>query len=359
MTEPVNKNELTIVDFLHKIKNWLNFIRRKILEIIVITLFFGLIGYFYAKNQKVIFSAKSTFVVEDPKSNASGLGGLASLAGQFGVDVGGANASSILSGDNILLYFKSPSLAREVLESNFDKSSSNTLADIYFKEYQLNEKWEEILPKNFAFYSKVKNSSFLRLRDSLLNEIVSDILKNRFSVSKTDKKASFIDIEISTTNEGLSKLYCERIVTCAVNRYLEVKTQRQKNTVFQLQNRLDSVTAILNSKTYSSLDIQTKNNTMDINPIYKTNNLVAYESTIRDKSMLATIYATVTQNLEMAKFTLSQETPVIQIIDSPNTPLKQIKVSKIKMVVIFSLFSALIYTLFITLYWGIRKYKFV
>jgi hypothetical protein len=51
---------------------------------------------------------------------------LASLAGQFGVDVGGASGSAVvLSGDNILLYFKSESLAREVLLSKYDSTGNN------------------------------------------------------------------------------------------------------------------------------------------------------------------------------------------------------------------------------------------
>lgn len=37
--------------------------------------------------------------------------------------------------------------------------------------------------------------------------------------------------------------------------------------------------------------------------------------------MLSSIFASVVQNLELAKFTLSQETPAIQIIDRPTFPL--------------------------------------
>ncbi|MGC8025682.1 hypothetical protein ACP3WI_25235, partial [Salmonella enterica] len=54
-----------------------------------------------------------------------------------------------------------------------------------------------------------------------------------------------------------------------------------------------------------------------------------------DKTMLSTVYAEVVKNLELAKFTLSQETPVIQIVDNSLFPLIRNKVSKIFQATIF------------------------
>jgi uncharacterized protein involved in exopolysaccharide biosynthesis len=45
--------------------------------------------------------------------------------------------------------------------------------------------------------------------------------------------------------------------------------------------------------------------------------------------MLATIFAEVVKNLELAKFTLSQETPVIQIVDNSYFPLRKESESKL------------------------------
>ena len=89
---------------------------------------------------------------------------------------------------------------------------------------------------------------------------------------------------------------------------------------------------------------------MDINPLFRTGNLVAAETTIRDKALLATIFASVTQNLEMAKFTLSQETPVIQIVDTPILPLKKEKLSRVKAAIIGAFLSG-----FILIFWIIIK----
>jgi uncharacterized protein involved in exopolysaccharide biosynthesis len=43
------------------------------------------------------------------------------------------------------------------------------------------------------------------------------------------------------------------------------------------------------------------------------------------------VYGEVVKNLELAKFTLSQETPVIQIVDRDEYPLKRTKASKLQL----------------------------
>ena len=60
------------------------------------------------------------------------------------------------------------------------------------------------------------------------------------------------------------------------------------------------------------------------------------ETDIRDKTMLATIFASVAQNLEIEKFTLSQETPVIQILDASVFPLQKQKMSRLNNAILVS-----------------------
>jgi hypothetical protein len=248
-----------------------------------------------------------------------------------------------LSGDNILYYFKSNSLSREVLLSEFEIGSQKTVADVYLDVYNLRKGWEknEIL-KGIKFHPLSINKPYTRIQDSILQNITESILTNKFTVSKTDKKAGIIEVSSTMENEKLAKVYCERIVNEAVIKYISIKIQRQKSTVDKLQNRVDSIAKLLNQKTVSSATLQTSASTMDINPLYKAKTVVATESTSRDKTMLATIFASVVQNLELAKFTLSQETPVIQVVDGPMYPLKKIKMSKLFTAILISfLFSSI------------------
>lgn len=339
MTDSTNTeiDEIYLKDLILKIKEWINYLLSKWKVVLLVGLIGGISGFIYSTYKPIIYIAKITFILEDGKSSSSGLGGLASLAGQFGVDVvGGSSGGNILSGDNILSYFKSPSLSREVLLTAYDSSKSETIADAYAKIYRLNDDWEKNKKIGKIKFAPLSSSSnYTRVQDSLLQKISENIITNQFNVNRPDKKASFIDVSVSMRNEILAKKYCERIVQRVVDRYISTKIQRQKTTVDKLQFRVDSIARLLQQKTVSGASIQNNSSTMDINPLYRTSTSVAVETTLRDKALLSTIFASVTQNLEIAKFTLSQETPVIQIIDSPVLPLKVEKLSRLKTTFLF------------------------
>lgn len=345
MTEivSINSDEISLKELILKTKEWVNIILKKWKIIGVVGFIGGICGFYYANSQKATYTAKITFVLEEGKGSAAGLGGLASLAGQFGVDVGSSSGGGLLSGDNILLYFKSPSLAREVLLSSYDSISNASIADVYAKEYELSRRWRENSKIGNVHFPVFKsNVRYSRLQDSLLQTIINRIVKSQFEVARTDKKAGFIDVSSTMQNELLAKIYCERIVQKVVERYINIKTQRQTATVQKLQLRVDSIASLLRQKTVSSATLQNSSSTMDINPLYRTGTSVAVESTLRDKTLLSTIFASVTQNLEVAKFTLSQETPVIQIVDAPILPLKKEKMSRLKTALLGSFLFAFI-----------------
>ncbi len=332
-----SSDEISFKELQQKVGEWWRYLKTHLSTIIVVGFLGGVLGFFYAWMQPINYIAKTTFVVEEGKGASSALGGLASLSAQFGVDVGGGANGGLFSGDNILLYLRSPSLAREVLLTQFDSTSKQSVADVYATVYKLKEDWASNKKiGNINFHPMDVSKQYTRLQDSLLLKIIDGILKKQFVVSKVDKKAGFIEVSASMEDEILAKVYSERIVHLAVDKYIGIKTKRQKATVDKLQYRVDSIAALLSQKTVSGAKLQTSSSTMDINPLYKAGTAVALETTVRDKTMLATIFASVTQNLEMAKFTLSQETPVIQIVDESFLPLQVDKISKLKTALVFS-----------------------
>lgn len=350
-----SNDEISIKEIFQKLGRIISYLKKNLWKISLIGVLFGALGFVYAKYQPINYTAKLTFVLEDSKASGGGLGNLASLAGQFGVDVGsGGGVGGVLSGDNILLYFKSESLAKEVLLTKYDVVNGNevkTLADLYAEIYGLKSKWAEnknIGNVKFQPNQKVE-SGYTRLQDSLIQVMVRSILKSQFSVSKIDKKAGFIEVATTMKDEFFAKLYCESIVKIAVEKYINLKTQQQRISVDKLQTRVDSISYLLSKKTITGATLQTSTSTMDINPIYKTGTAVAVETLTRDKTMLASIFAAAVQNLELAKFTLNQETPVIQIIDKPSFPLEKKKTSKLIFLVTGSLVGVILSTLYLLL----------
>ena len=351
-----NTDEISLKDLILKIKEWVAYLKTQWWKIAIAGILGCIIGFVYAWMQPITYTAKTTFVVEDAKSS-SALGGLASLAGQFGVDVGGGGGGGLIAGDNILLYFKSESLAREVLLSPISENDKNiSLADVYTTSHGLKKAWaENDKIGQVSFQPATSNQSYTRLQDSLLQSIIRGrILAKQFTIAKIDKKAGFIQLSVTMQNEQLAKLYCDKLVQVAVDRYIDLKTERQKKTVEKLQARVDSIANLISKKTSTSASLQTAVSTMDVNPLFKTGTIVATEQTTRDKTMLTAVYGEVVKNLELAKFTLSQETPVIQIVDQDSFPLSKKKESRMMSAITYGILFGMLFTFYIIFRKAIR-----
>ena len=190
-------DEISLKELLQKAGEWWRYLKTQWWKIAIVGFIGGIIGFVYASRQPITYTAKTTFVVEEGKSGSSGLGGLASLAGQFGVDVGGGSSGGLFSGDNILLYFKSPSLARETLLTKYDSSSNLSVADVYATVYKLKEGWEknEKIGK-IDFHPSEWNKSYTRLQDSLLQKLIDGIIKTQLTVGKLIKKLVLLMLQL-------------------------------------------------------------------------------------------------------------------------------------------------------------------
>lgn len=314
--------EISIAELVVRIRKILGYLVKRWVVILVAIILGAAIGLTYAWLQPVKYVSKTSFVVEDSKM---GGGGLAALAGQFGFDIGSGGGGGVFSGDNILLFLKSESLCRETLLTDYDSTGNKILADEYAEANRLKEKWarnKKIGQINFARY---KNGDFPRLEDSLIQVITKTILKQDLTIDKPDKKASFIEVKVSMRDEVLSKYFGERLVQIATDHYVESKTKLKALNVAKLQHRADSLGNLLNSRTY--LAAANQQGLVDANPGLRVAPVQA-EISARDKTMIATIFAEVVKNLEIAKVALSQETPTIQLVDQSTFPLMKEKTSK-------------------------------
>jgi hypothetical protein len=323
MIERSTKKEISLAELIVQIKATLSYVFSK-WKIIFIASFFGVaLGIVLAFLTPIRYVSKTTFVVEESKT----AGGLASLAGQFGLDIGGVSGGGVFSGDNILLFLKSETLCREALMTPYDSTGNEVLADRYAASSGLKKQWRNNKKIGDISFAKFRKSDMPRKEDSLIQYIIRKrILENDLFVYKPDKKASFINVTSIMRDEMLSKLFTERLVTIATRLYIESKTKVKQANVAILQRRADSLAAILNSKTYVAASSQ--QSLIDVNPALRTAPITAEIST-REKTMVGTIFAEVVKNLEISKTILSQEVPAIQIVDQSSLPLEKKKMSKL------------------------------
>lgn len=326
---PQKEDELSLKDLILKIQHWIKYLRRKWILIFLCGFIGGSLGLGYAFLTKSKYTAQLTFALEDSKS--SPLAAYAGLASQFGIDLSGGSGSGVFSGDNILEFLRSRLMIQKTLLSPImTDGKKQSLANFYIDINNLRESWgkNETL-NNIQFIPGQDRSSFSLQQDSILNEIYKRIIKNNLIVAKPDKKLSFILVQYTSDNEVFSKAFVERLVKEATEFYVATKTQRSKINVSKLQEKADSIEKLLNTKTYSLAASQD----MNLNP---ARNMAAVNTELvtRDKVLLQTMYIEVVKNLELSKIAMNQETPVIQVIDTPILPLEDEKISKLKGLII-------------------------
>jgi len=336
---PAYQEEVSFKDLIIKIRLWIKYLISKWKVIALFAILFGLFGVLYALIKKPIYTAEMTFVVEEGQAG-SPLAAYAGIASQFGIDLGGKmGENGIFSGDNILEFLKSRLIVEKSLLTPVESADKGTsLAELYIQSYELREKWNK-KPSlvNIQFPPGTDRSKFSRQQDSLLFELYKDIVKNRLDVSKRDKKLAFIVVSCETVNEIFSKEFSERLVKEATDFYVATRIKRSRLNVNNLQVKADSIEALLNEKTYSAAVSQDLNR----NPARRVA-LVGSELAGRDKIVLQTIFGEVVKNLEIAKMSLAQQSPIIQIVDAPIYPLEDDKTGKAKSAVAGMLLGAIV-----------------
>ena len=312
-------NTVALTEIIASAKKFLKFIQSKFKLLgllIVLGSVLGLAYYFITSPQ---YQATATFIVEE-KSSSSGLAG---MAGQLGFDISsltGGNAG-LFDGDNILEIIKSRNIIEAVLLTkvdDLDGVSNKTLADLYYEtsglKNKLSGKSDDLAKLNFSNLKNRETHSILQ--DSVLYLMIEKINKENLNVQRTNKKGSIISINTISTSPQFSKLFSERLLNETSEMYIKIKVGNLSSNINRLQNKADSLQALLNKTSYQSAAL----NTFDANEAFKSS-AVPEEMSQRDKLVLNTLYAEVVKNVEILRISLINQKPIIQILDLPKFPL--------------------------------------
>jgi uncharacterized protein involved in exopolysaccharide biosynthesis len=332
-TETIKYSELKAV-----ILRFLNYFISQYKIILYITLITSALGLLYGKLQPSTFKATATFIVED-KSGKGG-GGLSGLASQFGIDVGGltGGGAGLFDGDNILEIIKSRSIIEKVLLTKMEEPSSlkgQTIADYYIQINNLAPAFESknITTKSLNFASLTDGAKHTIQQDSILYILYSRINKN-LNVEKKSKKSTIITLEVVSGDQVFSKTFAEDLLKQTSDLYIDIKTGNLSRSIDKIQQKTDSLLNIINniSNKTSKLIVPVMEDLVNENAAMKFqkenyrnkftyNNTTPIEQTTRERTVAYTMYAEMAKNLETLKLSLINQTPVIQVLDTPKYPM--------------------------------------
>jgi len=306
-------DEISLKDLILKIKEIWRYLLSKWLIIVIIGVLGGALGIVYALTKEKEYTANLSFLVVEKGSPG---GGLASLAGQFGLSTG-SSGGGIFSGPNIIELLQSRNLIERTLLSTVNiNSKTYRLLDYYREVNPPKEKKGKESRKEITYPLDLQRENFTREQDSLLYVLSNAITKEKLSVEKQKKDAGIVIISFSNKDELFAKLFTEILINIVSDFYVQTKTQTTRENLAVMELRADSLKAEYEKalEGRARLADRNRNAAWQIMSVEEQK----YQTTIQ---LTGTAYAEVMKNTEVLKLDLAQQTPLVQIIDKPIMPL--------------------------------------
>jgi hypothetical protein len=318
-----SKDQFTLTEVILNIQSWLYFFISQ-WKVLLIAGTIGLGGgAVISVLKKPVFHANTSFVLEE--GDGSSLGQMSGLASLVGVNLGSLGSTSgLFQGDNIMELYRSDRMIGETLLSPF--SEDQLLIDRFVAFEKLDEKWASKVDFASLDFTSSRDK-FTVTQDSVVQEITKLIRERQLAVAKPDRKLSIIQVSIASKDEPFAKAFNETLVNKVNTFYLETKTKKTGENLSILQTQADSVRAILDESigAYASAQDRVPN----ANPLLSSGTIESRKRQI-DVQATAAVYQEIVKNLEIAKVNHRNNSPLIQIIDSPRFPLKRTEIRLVK-----------------------------
>ena len=333
-----NENSLLV----SKLKYLYSYLFKKWWLFLCVGLIAGLCGFFYAALQKPVYKSRLTFALDEGGSGGA-IGGFASLASQFGLNVGGGK--DVFAGENIIEILKSRRMLERVLLSadSFENKSFTLI------EYYLNISGKRTLKNKLAtihFPLGQPRSAFTYVQDSVLKNVYKELVSQFVQANKPDRKLNIFEVNVTSRSEKFSKIFTERLVNETNQFYVEIRTKKAKGTLDALESRVAAMKGNLTSSIRGRAAVQDENvNTAfaagQVPVIQQQTNIQAYSGA----------YSEMFKNLEIARFQYLNDIPLLQIIDAADYPMEKIKMGKLLTSFLFAFFFELLLFIFVWFRW--------
>ena len=312
-----NTEEATLKDVIISIRDYTRELKKKFILISSVLIISIILGLVYSSIQKDKFEAVLSFIVEG-QSEGPNLSSISGMASQFGLDLGGSS-SSTFSQQNVVELLKS----RKVIESTLIKSCIvNNEEDILLNHYiSINNMIED--GENISFFSSSK--------DSITNIIWKEIIDFKIDLSYQNNEANILNLTYTSTSSEFAKNFTELLVEEISQMYSHYKTEKTRNSLKNLELRSDSIFRELKNSERNFARVKDRN----LRVINASGRLDEIQY-MREVQVLNAIYLELIKNTELVKMNLLNETPIIQLIDVPVLPLKDISRSNLFWAFVFS-----------------------
>lgn len=316
-------DEISLKDLILKIKEIWSYLWSKWKIILPVGILGGLLGLAYSIYKEPTYVAELSFSVIE---KGGGGGGLAALAGQFGLG-GGGSSDGMFSGANIPELLESRAMVERTLLAEVKPEGKPCRLIEYY--LTLNPPKDEKDALTVGFPLSQERSTFSREQDSTLNVFRQQITTKKLEIAKPKKDISIITLSFKNEHERFAQLFTETLMREVSEFYVQTKTHSTRSNLTSMQRSADSLKAEYEKALTSRAILADQN--MNLTKQVMGVSQQKYQTQIQ---LTGTAYGELTKNIEILKLDLAREMPLVQIIDRPIFPLQKERLGKAKGMII-------------------------
>jgi len=324
----IKDDEITLKELILKLKEFWAYLWERKVWIILVGLLMAAIFAVKAKMKPVEYQASLTFMVEED----TGGGGMSGILSQFGFGGGGSeyNLQKILTLSKSMRITSAVVLDTGVVDGKSDLYG-NHIIDLY--KYHDKKSWQKPENELVAFYfgdaSRTQKAKNIALKSVFRKVIGGKKTKNSLYSSSVNDDTGIMTLSVKSESADLSLGLVKTFFKHLSEYYIAKSTEKVEATFEILKGRTDSIHTLLGQKEYALAQFKDKNRGIYLNKVK-----------IREQRLMTQIRALQMawgeslKNQEMADYALKEQTPFIQPIDIPFTPISPIPNSLLKALVL-------------------------
>jgi hypothetical protein len=312
-----NNDEVSLRDILLSISLYVKFIFSKWI-FLLISIFFGAIfGYLYTLNDVSIYTASTTFVVDNGVSSTSSkLQGLPQMLGGQAVSSSGGGLLDLFSSNNYSALYKSKRILEKALLSKMDINSNSILLIDHFFNIKKNQTNPSNINKNNLDFN-INKDNFTSEHNSVMN-VVLDETEKMISVQISEVGLPVLSISVNSPDSLFSKVLNEHILEAVNIFYIEVKSKKAFENINKLEVNADSLKNVLFDKMNTLASEQER--IPNANTAYQSFKLPSQKVQL-EVSYLQSLYTTTASELVIARNEIRKIPPFLIVLDEPTFPL--------------------------------------
>lgn len=339
------KDEISLKELIIYSRIYGSAIKKVWWRILLLAIVLSLTSYLYFSAKPSLYEARLTFMLNEDEGNY--LNGMTSILGQFGLPISNqrVNISKVLELSTSRKIIQKAIFKKEEVGGEMD-FLANHLLDVY----GFGEKWSNSKSgiSNLKFshtdYKEFSiNENFVL--QSLCIAIAGTPANRSNALLETDfgQNTTIMSYVMTTEDEDLSYHLTNAIFNATSDFYVEKSTEKQQITHKVLLTKRDSTLKMLDEMEYQFADLSDRSS-----GLFSKRAEVKRERARAEMIQISSGLAKLEENIALTEFAIENNTPILQIIDAPIFPLKEVKIGWNKSVLIGFL-SGLILGIFLSI----------